>query len=107
VDDDAGVEDLVGGLAGHFAAKQASQRGQVEHVSLLRAENQSDGEELTGGEFFERIKPSLPLGYTRYYEILTKLEAMRLIDVHYRSGRGRSRVITLRYEADQILLRLG
>jgi len=82
---------------------------QEEENSLLRlrAENQSDGEELTGGEFFERIKPSLPLGYTRYYEILTKLEAMRLIDVHYRSGRGRSRVITLRYEADQILLRLG
>ena len=80
-----------------------------EEETLLRllAENQSDDDGITGGEFYDRIKTILPLGYTRFYEIVAKLESMHLIDVHYRSGRGRSRVITLRYEPDQILSRVG
>jgi len=79
-----------------------------EERTLLRllAETQAEGVEITGGEFYEQIKAALPLGYTRYYEIVTKLETMRLIDVQYRSGRGRSRAITLRYEPEQILSRL-
>ena len=80
-----------------------------EERTLLRllAETQAEGVEITGGEFYEQIKAALPLGYTRYYEIVTKLETMRLIDVQYRSGRGRSRAITLRYEPEQILSRLA
>lgn len=79
-----------------------------EERTLLRllAETQTEGVEITGGEFYEQIKAALPLGYTRYFEIVTKLETMRLIDVQYRSGRGRSRAITLRYEPEQILSRL-
>ncbi len=90
----------------HLDAVIRTLRDEERTLLRLLAETQTEGAEITGGEFYERIKEALPLGYTRYYEIVTKLESMRLIDVQYRSGRGRSRVITLRYEPEQILTRL-
>jgi len=41
--------------------------------------------------------------YTRLHEILKKCDSMRLIDLHYREGRGRSRLVTLRYDPNLIL----
>ena len=37
-------------------------------------------------------------GITRFYEIIKKMDAMRLVNLQYRDGKGRTRVITLRYE---------
>lgn len=66
----------------------------------------ADRDEITSGELFDEIKKAFGLGYTRYYEIVTKLEAMRLVDINFRTGRGRTRTVNLRYEPDQILERL-
>jgi len=47
-------------------------------------------------------------GYTRFHEI-SQLDSIRLINADFHRGgeRGRSRVISLRYEPDEILSRLG
>jgi cell division control protein 6 len=43
------------------------------------------------------------VGYTRFYEIIKKMDAMRLVNLQYRDGKGRTRVITLRYEPEKVL----
>ncbi|HMK15418.1 MAG TPA: cell division control protein 6, partial [Methanomicrobiales archaeon] len=43
------------------------------------------------------------LGYTRFYEMVKKLDAMRLVNLSYRDGRGRTRLISLRYEPGRVL----
>ena len=45
----------------------------------------------------------MKLGYTRFYEMVTKLDSMRLVNLHYREGRGRTRLITLRYDPDRVI----
>lgn len=60
-------------------------------------------EEMNAGGVYERAKEHMKLSYTRYYEIIKKLDAMRLINLNYRQGRGRTRVISLRYEPERIL----
>ncbi|MBP2144683.1 cell division control protein 6 [Methanofollis sp. W23] len=60
-------------------------------------------EEMNAGGVYEEAKTHMKLGYTRYYEIIKKLDAMRLINLTYRRGRGRTRVISLRYEPGRIL----
>jgi cell division control protein 6 len=62
-----------------------------------------DGEEMNAGEVYNRVKKEKKLGYTRFHEIVKKLDAMRLINLDYREGRGRTRVITLRYEPQRVL----
>jgi cell division control protein 6 len=59
--------------------------------------------EMNAGEVYKSIKESLSIGYTRFYEIIKKMDAMRLINLHYRDGKGRTRIITLRYEPAKIL----
>ena len=63
-------------------------------------------EQLTSGTVFEIVKKRLKMGYTVYYEALRKLDALRLINLQYRDGRGRTRLINLRYDPDKILLYL-
>ncbi len=80
----------------------SDERGVLDH--LARASEERD--EITTGELFDEIHEELGLRYTRYYEIVTKLEAMRLVDITFRAGRGRSRTVNLRYEPERILERL-
>jgi len=77
----------------------------TEEKSLLRtiAVMSLAGEEMNAGEVHSRAKQEEKLGYTRFYEIVKKLDAMRLINLDYREGRGRTRVITLRYEPQRVL----
>jgi cell division control protein 6 len=63
----------------------------------------TEGSEMNAGEVYNRAKEGMKLGYTRFYEIVKKLDAMRLINLDYRQGRGRTRVITLRYEPQRVL----
>ncbi|MDK2973857.1 MAG: archaeal cell division control protein 6 [Methanofollis sp.] len=67
------------------------------------AEMSAGGEEMNAGEVYKRVKQKEKLGYTRFYEIVKKLDAMRLINLDYREGKGRTRVITLRYEPQRVL----
>jgi cell division control protein 6 len=59
--------------------------------------------EMNAGEVYRSIKDRIGVGYTRFYEMVKKLDAMRLIDLEYREGKGRTRVISLRYEPSKIL----
>ncbi|WP_342677011.1 ORC1-type DNA replication protein [Methanofollis sp. UBA420] len=63
----------------------------------------SEGKEMNAGEVYTHAKEVMKIGYTRFYEIVKKLDAMRLINLDYRQGRGRTRVITLRYEPQRVL----
>ena len=63
--------------------------------------------EMNAGEVYKAVKESLPIGYTRFYEIIKKMDAMRLINLEYRDGKGRTRIITLRYDPAKVLEYLG
>ncbi len=60
-------------------------------------------DEMTAGEVYRSAAEKVPLGYTRYYEMIRKFDAMRLLNLHYRQGRGRTRLISLRYDPDRVL----
>jgi cell division control protein 6 len=76
-----------------------------EEKDLLKtiARISTEGTEMNAGEVYACAKEGTKLGYTRFYEIVKKLDAMRLINLDYREGRGRTRVITLRYEPQRVL----
>lgn len=61
-----------------------------------------DDPEMSAGMVYKTVNESVPIGYTRFWEMVRKFDAMRLINLHYREGRGRTRLITLRYEPERI-----
>lgn len=63
--------------------------------------------EMNAGAVFDELKDSLKIGYTRYSEILKKFDSMRLINLNYKEGKGRTRLITLRYDPSRIIEILG
>jgi archaeal cell division control protein 6 len=67
------------------------------------ARRTSKEQEMNAGEVYKSIRESLSIGYTRFYEIIKKMDAMRLINLEYRDGKGRTRIITLRYDPAKIL----
>ena len=68
----------------------------------------SQGEsEMSAGEVHTRVKEEMGIGYTRYYEIVQKLDTIRLINLDYRAGRGRTREIGLRFAPEMVLAELG
>jgi len=63
--------------------------------------------DMNAGEIYKAVKAGMPIGYTRFYEIVKKLDAMRLVDLQYREGKGRTRVISLRYDPEKIIEYIG
>ncbi|GAB6284665.1 MAG: ORC1-type DNA replication protein [Methanoregula sp.] len=59
--------------------------------------------EMTTGEAHKGIHETVKIGYTRFYEIIEKLHALRILDLHYRDGRGRTRLVTFRYEPKKVI----
>jgi len=61
------------------------------------------------GEVYETFQQRTELGYTRYSELVNKLDQLELIDASYVSldGRGRSRTLSLAYDADAVLDQLS
>ena len=75
-----------------------------EREVLRRIADRSRGEqEMNAGEVYRSFGKDLEMGYTRFYEVVKKFDAMRLVDLEYRDGKGRTRVISLRYEPDRVL----
>ncbi|OVE83387.1 ORC1-type DNA replication protein [Natronolimnobius baerhuensis] len=74
--------------------------------ALLEVIAHHDGKQA--GDIYEAFHDQTDLGYTRYSEIVNKLDQLGLIDAEYAEvdGRGRSRSLTLSYEKDAILERL-
>jgi len=74
-------------------------------IKLIAKESKSD-EQLTTGVLFEVAKKELKIGYTTFYEMVQKLDSLRLLNLQFKEGRGRTRLINLRYDPDKILLYL-
>ncbi|GAB7092635.1 ORC1-type DNA replication protein [Halorubrum luteum] len=74
--------------------------------ALVRVLAEHDGERA--GEVYEAFHEETDLGYTRYSEIINKLDQLGVIETAYADveGRGRSRELSLAYDADAILDRL-
>ncbi len=75
-------------------------------AALVRVLADHDGEQA--GDVYEAFSEATELGYTRYSEIINKLEQLGLIETEYTSveGRGRSRALSLSYDAGAVLDRL-
>ncbi|SNR44622.1 ORC1-type DNA replication protein [Halorubrum vacuolatum] len=73
---------------------------------LVRVLAEHDGERA--GTVYEAFHEETDLGYTRYSEIINKLDRLGVIETAYADveGRGRSRELTLAYDAEAILDRL-
>jgi cell division control protein 6 len=74
--------------------------------ALVRVIAEHEGEQA--GDIYDAFQEQTDLGYTRYSEIINKLEQLDIIDASYADveGRGRSRELSLNYESDAILERL-
>ena len=68
----------------------------------------ADHDGKRAGDIYEAFTDQSGLGYTRYSEIINKLDQLGIIDADYTDveGRGRSRQLTLNYDADAVLERL-
>lgn len=66
-------------------------------------------ESWRAGELFRLFHEKTGAGYTRFHEILNKLDAIRLINADFtgQGERGRSRIIRVRYESEEILCRIN
>ncbi len=73
---------------------------------LVRVIAEHDGDQA--GDVYETFHDRTDLGYTRYSELVNKLDQLDIIDADYESleGRGRSRKLTLSYDADAVLEQL-
>lgn len=74
-------------------------------IKLIAKASKAD-EQLTTGDLFEVAKKELKIGYTTFYEMVQKLDSLRLLNLQFKEGRGRTRLINLRYDPDKILLYL-
>ncbi len=76
------------------------ERQLIRHIAEISV--QENGE-MAAGEVYRSAKESMKIGYTRFYEIIKKFDAMHLVNLHYRPGRGRTRIITLRYDPNRVI----
>jgi len=67
------------------------------------AERSAKEHDMNAGDVYKSLKETLSIGYTRFYEIVKKMDGMRLINLQYRNGKGRTRIITLRYDPVKVL----
>ncbi|MFC7129899.1 ORC1-type DNA replication protein [Haloferax chudinovii] len=73
---------------------------------LVRVVAEYDGERA--GAVYDAFNEETGLGYTRYSELVNKLDQLGVIEARYTEieGRGRTRAISLAYDADAVLDRL-
>ncbi|WP_332897655.1 MULTISPECIES: ORC1-type DNA replication protein [unclassified Haladaptatus] len=74
--------------------------------ALIKVIAEHEGEQA--GAVYESFHEETDLGYTRYSELINKLDQLGLIEARYTNveGRGRSRELTLKYDAQAVLDRL-
>jgi cell division control protein 6 len=86
----------------HLASSVKSLKPEEKTVLGIMARHAGNGGEMNAGDVYQVVKEKTKLGYTRFYEIIRKLDAMRILNLEYRDGKGRTRVITLRYNPVKI-----
>ncbi len=87
----------------HLSYSLRTLKSEEKQLLGVIAEISRDGKEMHAGEVFQHAKETMQIGYTKFYEIVRKFDAMRLLNLHYRQGRGRTRLISLRYDPDRVL----
>jgi cell division control protein 6 len=104
-------EDITGAYEAsrflHLAFTVKTLKGEERQILRSLAEISQKESEMNAGDLYKCINEREEISYTRFYEIVKKMDAVRLINLHYREGKGRTRVITLRYEPAKILEYLG
>jgi cell division control protein 6 len=91
----------------HLSYSVKSLKDEEKKVLRTLADQSRKEAEMNAGEVYKAIKAAMPIGYTRFYEIVKKFDAMRLINLHYRDGKGRTRIISLRYDPANIVEYIG
>ncbi|WML66815.1 MAG: ORC1-type DNA replication protein 2 [Methanoregula sp. SKADARSKE-2] len=87
----------------HLAGTVKTLKDEERQILKVLAERSTRENEMNAGDVFRSLKELTPIGYTRFYEIIRKMDVMRLVNLHYRDGKGRTRIITLRYEPEKVL----
>ncbi|MDD4138378.1 MAG: ORC1-type DNA replication protein [Methanoregula sp.] len=87
----------------HLSYTVKTLKGEERQILKSIAEQSTTEQEMNAGDVHKALPASLSIGYTRFYEIVKKLDAMRLIHLQYREGKGRTRIITLRYDPARVL----
>ncbi|MDD4568072.1 MAG: ORC1-type DNA replication protein [Methanoculleus chikugoensis] len=92
-------------LAFSLRALKAEEREVLARIADMSAR---DDKEMNAGDVYRFVKEQVGgVSYTKFYEIIQKFDAMRLLNLHYRQGRGRTRLISLRYDPGRVLEHLG
>ena len=87
----------------HLSFTTKTLRDEEKNVLRALAQASASEQEMNAGEVYKAISESVAIGYTRFYEVVKKLDALRLVNLHYREGKGRTRLISLRYEPQKVL----
>jgi cell division control protein 6 len=88
----------------HLAFSLRTLKGEEKEVLAGIAEMSArDDQEMNAGDVYRFVKEKVSISYTKYYEIIRKFDTMRLLNLHYRQGRGRTRLISLRYDPGRVL----
>lgn len=76
-------------------------------TALIRVIAENEGKRA--GDVYEAFADETDLGYTRYSELINKLDQLGVIEAEYTNvdGRGRSRELSLAHDADAVLERLS
>jgi cell division control protein 6 len=91
-------------LAYSLRALKAEEREVLGRIAEMSAR---DNQEMNAGDVYHFVKEGVRVSYTKYYEMIQKFDTMRLLNLHYRQGRGqgkgRTRLISLRYDPGRVL----
>jgi len=77
-------------------------KGDEKDLLKIISELAGENNEISTADLFVTVKDKLKMGYTRFTETVKKLDSLRIININYKGIRGRSRIITLRYEPEQV-----
>ena len=91
----------------HLAYSIRALKAEEKKVLGRIAEMSIRDQEMNAGDVYRFVKEKVGVSYTKYYEMGRKFDAMRLLNLHYRQGRGRTRLISLRYDPKRVLEQLG
>jgi cell division control protein 6 len=87
----------------HLSFTTKTLKDEEKNVLRALARASVSEQEMNAGEVYKTIAKSVGIRYTRFYEVIKKLDALRLVNLHYREGKGRTRLISLRYEPQKVL----
>jgi cell division control protein 6 len=90
----------------HLSFSLKSLKSEEREIVKKLAELANDKKDMNAGDVYKTIRESTEISYTRFYEMVKKFDLMRLIDLEYRSGtgeKGRTRVISLRYDPVKVI----